>query len=50
MGSHQRYHHSRRRQGTERIQEICEAFQEGQQWHHSLKEGWKNFNKSTTDG
>ena len=39
MGSHQRYHHSRRRQGTERILEICEAVQEGQHWHHSLKDG-----------
>ena len=34
MGSHQRYHHSRRRQGTERILEICETVQEGQ--HHTV--------------
>ena len=36
MELHQRYHYSRRRQGTERILEICEAVQEGQHWHHSL--------------
>ena len=50
MGSHQRCHHSRRRQGTERILKICEAVQEGQHWHHSLKEGWKKRNNSTTEG
>ena len=50
MGSHQRYHYLRRRQGTERILEICETVQEGQHWHHSLKRGWKKCKKSTTEG
>ena len=51
MGPHQwyNYHHSRRRQGTERILKICKTVQEGQHWHRSLKKGQKKCNKSTAE-
>ena len=42
MGSHQRYHHSRRRQGTERILEISEAVKKDNTGITVLKKDGRN--------